>query len=252
MKVSRWIQRIGFLSIFFGLSSLSGHILHLLSPEGMNHSRSEITTVQDGWAVLLIYIGILIYTLYFTAGIFFIKKKIFSLKLMYTSLLISLLYVLISIILIKPIDSILFVALGPIIDLTLLIGVFRLRKYYFDPNDITIHLYGVNKLSTTALKSLIIFGLICSIITILIQVLWIYAFNQSDVQAERVLIFYGYLPTFLQEPFSSNYIGLIFSFIALICSLFGLKLKEVFWKFLNNFVLITSSLMFLLNLFQLM
>jgi len=51
---------------------------------------------------------------------------------MYGALTISLLYVVIPSFFFKPFDNLIFVVIDPIINLCLLIGVYRIRKFYYE------------------------------------------------------------------------------------------------------------------------
>ena len=183
-------------------------------------------------------------------GIFFLRKKPFSLLLMYAALTISLLYVVIPLLFFKPFDDFIFVVIGPIIDLCLFIGVYRIRKYYYDsPNEI-IKLFGEYTLSPRFLKLFTFLGLLCISIPISILGLWIYASNTGTDQADRVEIFNNHIPDYLHG--SSNYLNLIFCALAIILSSICLNSSGKSYELLNKIILSLGFLLLLLNLFQLM
>ena len=102
------------------------------------------------------------------------------------------------------------------------------------------------------LKILTLLGLISLSIPLSIQILWIHVFNLGTNQAERVEIFHSYFPAFLHGKFSLIYLTMALGISAIILASFGLKLSGILWKTLNIIILIISSLLLLLNLWQLM
>jgi len=200
----------------------------------------------------LAYLGILVNIIYIIAGIFFLLKKPFSLVLMYAALTISLLYGLIPLLFYKPYDDLIFVMMRPIIDLYLLIAVYRIRKYYYKGPDEIVYPFGKFNLSPFQLKLLTFLGLLCVAIPILLLGLWIYVRSLASTQADAGALFQSYQPECLQGPYATLYLSLAFSVLAIIFSSMGLKLSGKLWKFLNAIILMLASLMFLLYLFQLM
>jgi len=137
MKSSSWIKLIGILCIVFGSLGIIDNISSFFTPQWIKDTWPEISPDRLKWMEILAYIGILVNSIYLMAGVFFLRKKPFSLNLMYGAQAISILYVVIPLLVVKPYDSILFVLLSPFIDLALLIGVYRIRKYYYEwPNEI--------------------------------------------------------------------------------------------------------------------
>ena len=105
------------------------------------------------------------------------------------------------------------------------------------------------------LKILTLLGLISLSIPLSIQILWIHVFNLGTNQAERVEIINSYFPAFLDGQFSLTYLSMVsmaLGISAIILASFGLKLSGILWKTLNIIILIISSLLLLLNLWQLM
>lgn len=252
MKTSSWIKLIGILCIVFGALGLIANISPFFISQWVKDTGPEISPDRQKWIELLAYIGIIVNTIYLLAGVFFLWKKPFSLNLMYGALTISILYVVIPLLLVKPDDLLLFVLIGPIIDLAILIGVYSIRKYYYEsPNEI-VKPFGKIILSSPQLKLLTFLGVLFISIPILIQGLWIYAFNLKDNQSDRVAILNSYLPEFLHGQYVTTYLALAFCLLAIILSSISLKLSGMLWKTLNMIILIISSLLLLLNLFQLM
>jgi len=221
-------------------------------PQWVMDTWPEIAPDRLKFMERLAYLGIFVNVIYLIAGIFFLRKKPFSLALMFGALTISLLYALIPLLFYKPYDEAIFVAIGPIIDLYLLIGVYRIRKYYYEEPDEVVYLFGKIHLSSLQLKLLTILGLLCVSIPILLQGLWIYVRSLADKQADAVALFQSYQPEYLQGPYAALYLSVAFSLLAIILSSMCLKISEKLWKFLNTITLISGSLMLLLSLFQLM
>lgn len=252
MKSSSWIKLIGILCIVFGSLGIIDNISSFFTPQWIKDTWPEISPDRLKWMKILAYIGILVNSIYLMAGVFFLRKKPFSLNLMYGAQAISILYVVIPLIVVKPYDSILFVLLSPFIDLALLIGVYRIRKYYYEwPNEI-VKPFGKITLTPPLLKLSTFLGVLFISFPILIQGLWIYVFNLADNQSDRVAILNNYFPEFLHGRYVTTYLGLAFCFSAIILSSISLKLSGKLWKTLNIIILIISSLLLLLNLFQLM
>ena len=248
MKTSAWIKLIGILCIVFGALGIISHISSFFMPQWMMDTWPEVPPVRQKWMVRLEFIGIVVNTIYLLAGIFFLRKKPFSLMLMYFALTISLLYVVIPWFFFKPYDELIFVAISPIIDLCLLILVYRIRNYYDASPDEIVKLFGESKLSPSLLKLLAFFGVLCVSIPILLQGLWIYVFSITDNYSDAVAILQSYYPEFLNGPFATIYISIAFCLLSIIVSIITRKV----WKTLNTLVLICGSLLLFLNLFQLM
>jgi len=136
--------------------------------------------------------------------------------------------------------------------LALLIGVYRIRKYYYEAPNEVVKLFGEITLAPPLLKLLTFLGVLFISIPILIQGLWIYVFNLADNQSDRVLTLHSYFPEFLQGRYVTTYLSLAFCLLAIILSGISLKLSGKLWKSFNIIILIISSLLLLLNLFQLM
>lgn len=252
MKTSSWIKLIGILCIVFGALGLIDNISSFFMPQWVKDTWPEISPDRQKWMELLAYFGIFANTIYLLAGVFFLRKKPFSLILMYGALTISLLYVVIPSLFFKPFDDLIFVVIGPIIDLCLLIGVYRIRKYYYEsPNEVVKPL-GEITLTSPLLKLLTFLGVLCISIPILMQGLWIYVFNLADNQSDRVAILHNYFPEFLHGRYITTYLALAFCLLAIILSSISLKLSGILWKSLNIIILIIGCLLLLLNLFQLM
>ncbi len=252
MKTSNWIKLIGILCIVFGSLGIVDNISSFFTPQWIKDTWHEISPERLKWMELLAYFGFFVNTIYLMAGVFFLRKKPFSLNLMYGALTISILYVLIPLLLVKPYDLLLFVLIGPIIDLALLIGVYRIRKYYYESPNEVVKPFGEITLTSPLLKLLTFLGAIFISIPILMQGLWIYVFNLADNQSDRVAILHSYFPEFLHGRYVTTYLDLAFCFLAIILSSISLKLSGILWKTLNIIILIIGCLLLLLNLFQLM
>ena len=252
MKTSNWIKLIGISCIVFGSLGIIGDISSLLVPQWIKDTWPEISPERLKWVEFLAYFGFFVNTVYLTAGVFFLRKKLFSLNLMYAALTISLLYVVIPLLFFKPIDDYIFVVIGPFIDLFLLFGVYKIRRYYYKDSDEIVKLFGESKLNPPLLKLFTFLGVLYISIPILLQGLWIYVFSLTDNQTEAIVLHHSYLPEILHGSYVTTYLSLAFCFLAIIFSSISLKLSEKLWKTLNTFILIFGGLMLFLNLFQLM
>lgn len=104
----------------------------------------------------------------------------------------------------------------------------------------------------TSLKIVSLISLICLLIPLIIYGLWIYAFNLGTTQAERVTIFKDYFPDFLNGRWDTTFISIAFCVVAILLSTTNLKKIKNYWRTLNIFIIIISSLLLLLNLFSMM
>ena len=109
-----------------------------------------------------------------------------------------------------------------------------------------------NQIRLTGTQKIFTFtGALCFSISVLILGLWIHAYNTGITYGDSVAIFKSYFPRFLQIGYSISYLTLFLCFLAIIFSGLSLKAAGLLWK-VNMIILILSSLLFLLNLFQLM
>jgi hypothetical protein len=253
MKTSNWIRIIGILCIIFGITGLIDNILPFLFSE-LNDSTGEVAQNPPGisiWFMINKYSGIFVRAFYLLAGIFFLLKKPFSIWLMYFALTINIMYVLITMIIAELYNSIIFVLPGLFIDIALLIFVYRIRKFYFESPDEIVIALGAYSPKPTVLKIFTFIGFICFSISISILWLWINAFNSGKNQGDSVAIFKSHFPVFLQNGYNISYFSLILCILAIAFSSLSLKSDGFLWK-VNMIILVLSSLLFLLNLFQLM
>jgi len=252
MKTSKWIKLIGISCIVFGSLGVINNISSFFMPQWIMDTYPEVPPVRQKWMERLVYIGIVVNAIYLMAGIFFLLKKSYSLILIYGALLISVLYVVIPFLFFIPQGELIFVIIGPIIDLYLLIAVYRIRKYYCEGPDEIVKLFGEINLTPRLLKLLTFLGVLCISIPSLKQGLWIYVSSIADNQSDAVAMLRNYYPECLNAPYVTLYISLAFCLLTIIFSSISLKLSGKLWKTINAIVLIFGSLLFLLNLFQLM
>lgn len=246
MKDPNLIKLIGVLCIVIGALGVINFITALLLT-GMYENQEE-------WIVNLFYFGSIINGLYLLAGIFFLLRKSFSLKLMHIVLIISLVYGIAGMFFVTRIN--IFSFISPAIDIALLFLVFRISKYYYKSADEIPKLPETQKtvkpLSRIQLMILSFMGLIFSSIPVYIFGLWIYVSMQANTQALRVDIFHSYFPNFMQGQNTTSYISIIFGMVAVLLATPGLNLSGIFWKILNVFILTICSLLLMMNLFWLM
>lgn len=265
MKTSSWIKLIGILCIVFGAQGIINDIVSFLFPEMTGIVKEKLPEVSPDlfrWVMKLRYITFIANIFYLVAGLFFIMKKSFSLKIIYLALTLNILCRIVPMLFFSQYGSIpisyyeinIFSLIGPIIDVILLIGVYRLAKYYYRSDDESVKLFGEkfrSLLTPKFLKILTFAGLLCISIPILIEGLWIHAFNLGDSQANSVAIFNSYFPEFLHGRYVTAYLSIVFCILAIIISSINLKSSGKIWK-VNMIILVSGSLLLFLNLFQMM
>lgn len=263
MKVFQWINLIGILCIILGAQAILNGVMMIAITGGTHWSvmlESGGKAYQPGWLAILGYFGILVSLLYLTAGVFFLKKKAFSLRLMYTALILSLLFSTVPMLVLGAQQTTgfpwqilnIFFLIGPVLDVLFLIGVYRVSRYYYTDPDQQINFLGAGNLSQPTLKLLTIAGFLVFLIPFTLFVLWFYVSTMELSLFDKAAKFQGFLPTVLQTRFGSAYLSLFCSVIAMVCSSIGLKLADKGWQRLNKVVMIISILLFMLNLFTMM
>lgn len=254
MKSSGWIKLIGILCIVFGAYRIMSAILELLL------STTNETFPEFLRPKFLIYMEILVNAIYVMAGIFFLMKKSFSLKLMYFALSFKIIFGSASLLFIRfPEFPVLNIAIGlinPLFNVFLLIGVFKLARYYYkSPEQMTevpSNKIRNNILSQKVLKILSLTGILFLSVPLIIFILWIHSSNLATTQAESVSIFNSYFPEFLQGRFDTTYISLAFCILSIILAIICLRIPGKIWLILNVFVLTLCSLLLMLNLWSMM
>lgn len=101
-------------------------------------------------------------------------------------------------------------------------------------------------------RTLAISSVFAVLVPIAFWTLWIYVFNQFDNPADRVDLYHSFLPTFMHGRWTSGFMSLGFSLLALIWSSMSLKKLGLIWNIISFLILIASTGLFLLNLFSLM
>lgn len=94
-------------------------------------------------------------------------------------------------------------------------------------------------------------GAICMFIALVIQTIWINAFNAAGTHEERLAIFNNFFPNFLQSGYTLTFVSIGLCVIAVVLSNIAIKLPSV-WKIVSLITLIISASLLLLNLYQLM
>jgi len=265
MKTSSWIKLIGILCIVFGAQGIINDIVSILFPEMIGMVKEKLPEVSPDlfrWVMKLRYVTFISNIIYLMAGIFFLMKKSFSLKLMYLTLTLSILCRIVPMLFFSQYSSVpisnyeinIFSLIGPFIDFTLLIVVYSLAKFYYRSDDELVNLFGekLRRLLTPQLMKILTFmGLLCLFIPLSIMGLWIHAFNLGDSHANSVAIFNSYFPEFLHGRYATSYLCIVFCLLAIIISSINLKSSGKIWK-VNMIILVFSSLLLFLNLFQMM
>ena len=107
-------------------------------------------------------------------------------------------------------------------------------------------------LDQRTLKLLTFLALLASSVPITITVLWFKAFNLGSTQAERVAIFYTYLPEFLHGRWNATYLSILFCIFAIILSAKSMGSPGRWLRALNILILAVSCGLLCLNLFSMM
>jgi hypothetical protein len=265
MKTSTWIKLIGILCIIFGASGILEDISSLFIPLETGIVKSnlpELPQTLQKFVPILKYLNLLAHAFYFLAGIFFLIKKPFSIKIMYMALTFSILCRIVPMLFLSQYNISPFFnyninisnLLGPFIDVVLLFGVYRISGYYFKSPEELAELTGEKKkqLTPRLLKILTIIGIFCFSVPLSLFVLWGYLSGAGNNQAYSVEKFKSYFPPFLQGQYDTTYLSLCFCIAAIILSSIGMTSSKKLWKGINIFILAVSILMLLLNLFSLM
>ena len=110
----------------------------------------------------------------------------------------------------------------------------------------------MKSLTPHRLKIFTFVGLFCLSIPITLFALWIHAFNLGRNQIERVEIYKGYFPNFLQTRFATTLLSINFCVLSIILSSIIIKTPLKLWKALNILILVFSCLLLFMNLFSMM
>ena len=95
-------------------------------------------------------------------------------------------------------------------------------------------------------------SLICLLIPFSIYGLWIYISSLNSSHTEKVVYFKSFFPSFLQGRVDVVYVSILFCIASIVLSIISLKIKNKSWKKLSTVIFILSTILLLLNLFQLM
>jgi fumarate reductase subunit C len=262
MRISVSIKLIGILCIVFGALGIMNHFMEILIPqiaEITGENKSFIESFTSDRRVILTYSGLFVDGIYLTAGILFLKKKSFSLKIIYTALSFSIIYSFFAMMLLNGngfsgfsqfLKNPIFL-ISPLIDAALLVGVILIAKYYYtSPKEITELKLKKGKfiLNPFRIKVLTFVGLFFLSVPLSIYGLWIYACNVGTTQPECVEIFNGFFPEFLHDRYDTSILSLVFCLIAIIISIIGICVSKKIWNKLNLITLVFSAILLMLNL----
>lgn len=138
MKIPIWAYITGIFMILFGVyEAQSG--LELISDlrtldmigniSGINFTEKfNLSDLEVTWIIRFAYIGLLVWFIFIIGGIFLLIKKVFSIKLAYVSIALSILFFIIQCIVFNPSNSVLF---GLLIVVVLLIVLLASDKTAF-------------------------------------------------------------------------------------------------------------------------
>ena len=99
-------------------------------------------------------------------------------------------------------------------------------------------------------KNSTLWSLLIALIPVALYLLWV--FESADSHAERLLIYQSFFPAFLHGSLTLTILSILFSFTAILLSASLISYSQAVWKALNVLIMITSSLILLLNLFSLL
>lgn len=121
MNVRIWVRIIGITTIVLGVLSLITDFTFMIITDFFHSMHQKDLNEFSKLPMVKAYVGIPIHILLLISGIYFLKKKSFSLYLMFAALIVSMLSELIP-----------FNPFGPIyIHLALFIGTYEIRNYYY-------------------------------------------------------------------------------------------------------------------------
>ena len=253
MKPPFWIRVIGIGTIVLGIWGLFEGIASYIVIE-LRQFRPNSFVVQYLWAFRLLSItAVLIGLYYIFAGYAYLFKKKFAREVIRSAIIINLFYevstMLFFSIFIRSHGAISFSYhmdwhnfLRPTFDVLLLIGVIRMRPYYFQRFIESGH-HGLPRIYS-------FIGLAFLLVPLSIFTLWIYSGIQFSDYLDKLDYFRSFFPESIRAPKQLTYVELVFSAMAVIFSLISLNARNK-WKYLSYLVLTIGSLFVLLFTFQL-
>ncbi len=212
------------------------------------------------WLSIMNTFSQLISPMFLVAGIIFLKRKSYSIPLMYIILTLSVISRFASIFIIAsqpgsefPWKALnIFTMIGPVIDVLFLIIVYRISKYYLVDPDKEVNLWNIGNISQAALKGMSVSAFLMLLIPVFLFGLWFYVNRLGLGYPENVERYHQYLPAVLRPRYATAYLSLFCSAAALILCSFGLRLPDKGWRRWNTAVLIISVLMGMINLWSMM
>ena len=106
--------------------------------------------------------------------------------------------------------------------------------------------------TTNQVKKSTLFSLLLALIPITLLLLWIYSAEKADSHAEVLFMYLSYFPAFLNGRSTLTILSVLFSFTAILLSASLISYSQAVWKVLNVLIMITSSVILLLNLWSLL
>lgn len=261
MRINTQINVIGILGIIFGtFGTIEGLIQAFAMPGMLTNGLPGTPPIPADtlkWMARVGYVSLFSNALYLLAGIVFLLKKDYSVRLMYVALLFSLLKGIFSGLVFRLIsmpisEGVRLDFIGPLIDVILLIAVFRLRKYYLNPPPEQLVRTKSVYLSPRYLKIWTLAGILCLLVPLSVILLWHHISGFEMPREAKVELFKSYFPGFLRGRWATSYMSGGFSILTIIFSGLGLGLDGIWWRILNLIVLILGSLFFLWFLFTLL
>ena len=254
MKPPFWIRVIGIGTIVLGIWGLLEGVASYVVIE-MRQLRPNSHILEYVWAFRLLSIAEILLGLYYLfAGYSYLAKKKFAREVIRSAIIISLFYELSTMIFfsifIKTQGLISFSYhfhwhnfLRPFFDTLLLIGVIRMRPYYFRRFIESSGHHGLPRIYSWI-------GFISLLVPLSVFILWVYCgFHESNYM-EKLTYFRSFFPRSIREPNQLTYVEWVFSAMAVIFGVLSINARNK-WKYLSYVVMIIGCLFVLLFGFQL-
>ncbi|MDX5405387.1 MAG: hypothetical protein LPK28_07810 [Bacteroidota bacterium] len=249
MRARTTILWVGIIMLIFGglgiIEDLSGIVIPLIDPS----FSSEMPARFEEWLFKASITGLAVNVIWVIAGIYFLSRKRFALRLMYLALVTSLIYGVLTG-LFFPVSDVnlglghwISLFFGIFIDLLLLMALVKVTPIYHDPEPVidpkrNLTAYLTVVASVLLLLQMTLFGL------------WVIASERTESHREAVELFHTMIPEFLHGP--SVVVGFFLGLIAGILSIRNLAGQPGVFKWWNIIILTLSIPLTLLHLWGLM
>lgn len=246
MNVRIWTRIIGITTIALGVLSLITDFTLMIITDFFNTMHQQDLKEFSQLGLIKAYLGIPIHILLVISGIYFLQKKSFSLSLMFTALIISMLSELIP-----------FNPFGPIyIHLALFIGAYEIRNYYYlSANDIQ-RMKGNNSIDLELPEWRVVKMTLASIafvfIPVLLMIFWFNASSIGENHEDKMNLFNSFLPEVLTPHGRASMLSIILCLCSLFFSLRSLNSKKITMRIVNLILTTLAGVLLLMNIWSLM